>query len=43
MRVGAVAVSPDSSLFVTSPGAGRVTLWRARDLAVLGELRGPFG
>ncbi len=40
---GAVAVSPDSTLFVTSPGANRVTLWRARDLAVLGELRGPCG
>jgi WD40 repeat protein/DNA-binding SARP family transcriptional activator len=40
---GAVAVSPDSSLFVTSPGPNRVTLWRARDLAVLGELRGPCG
>ena len=38
---GAVAVSPDSSLFVTSPGPKRVTLWRARDLAVVGELRGP--
>ena len=41
--VGAVAVSPDSSLFVTSPGPNRVTIWRARDLAVLGELRGPCG
>jgi WD40 repeat protein/DNA-binding SARP family transcriptional activator len=40
---GAVAVSPDSSLFVTSPGPNRVTLWRARDLAVLAELRGPCG
>ena len=40
---GAVAVSPNSSLFVTSPGPNRVTLWRARDLAVLGELRGPCG
>jgi len=40
---GAVAVSPDSSLFVTSPGPNRVTLWRARDLAVVGELRGPCG
>ena len=38
---GAVAVSPDSSLFVTSPGPKRVTLWRARDVAVVGELRGP--
>jgi WD40 repeat protein len=39
----AVAVSPDGSLFVTSPAPGRVTLWRARDQAVLGELRGPSG
>jgi WD40 repeat protein/DNA-binding SARP family transcriptional activator len=39
----AVAVSPDSSLFVTTPGPNRVTLWRARDQAVLGELRGPCG
>jgi WD40 repeat protein/DNA-binding SARP family transcriptional activator len=38
---GAVAVSPDSALFVTSPGPRRVTLWRARDLKVLGELHGP--
>jgi WD40 repeat protein len=36
-------VSPDSSRFVTSPGPNRVTLWRARDLAILGELRGPLG
>lgn len=40
---GAVSVSPDNSLFVTSPGPHRVTLWRARDLAVLAELRGPCG
>jgi WD40 repeat protein/DNA-binding SARP family transcriptional activator len=40
---GAVAVSPDSSVFVTSPGPNRVTLWRARDLAVLAELRGQCG
>jgi WD40 repeat protein/DNA-binding SARP family transcriptional activator len=40
---GAVSVSPDSSLFVTSPGPNRVTVWRARDLAVLGELQGPCG
>ena len=40
---GAVAVNPDSSLFVTSPGPNRVTIWRARDLTVLGELRGPCG
>ena len=39
----AVAVSPNSSFFVTSPAPGRVTLWRARDQAVLGELRGPSG
>ena len=39
----AVAVSPDGSLFATSPAPGRVTLWRSRDQAVLGELRGPFG
>ena len=41
VAAGAVAVSPDSSLFVTSPGPKRVTLWRARDMAVVGELRGP--
>jgi len=40
---GAVAVSPDSSLFATSPGPDQVTIWRARDLAVLAQLRGPFG
>jgi WD40 repeat protein len=39
----AVAVSPDSAIFATSPAPGRVTLWRSRDQAVLGELRGPFG
>src|SRR5205823_2677192 len=39
----AAAVSLDSSHFVTSPGPNRVTLWRARDLAVLAELRGPCG
>lgn len=39
----AVAVSPDGKLFVTSPARNRVTLWRARDQAVLGELRGPCG
>ena len=38
----AVAVAPDGSLFATSPGRGRVTLWRASDQAVLGELRGPL-
>jgi WD40 repeat protein/DNA-binding SARP family transcriptional activator len=40
---GAVAVSPDSKLFATSPGPDRVTLWRVRDLAVVAELRGPCG
>jgi WD40 repeat protein/DNA-binding SARP family transcriptional activator len=40
---GAVAASPDSSMFVTSPGPNRVTVWRARDLAVLGELHGTGG
>ncbi|MBA3428766.1 MAG: winged helix-turn-helix domain-containing protein [Actinobacteria bacterium] len=39
----AVAVSPDSSLFVTSPAAGRVTIWRASDQAAVGELHGPSG
>jgi WD40 repeat protein len=39
----AVAVSPDNSFFVTSPAPGRITLWRAADQAVLGELRGPCG
>jgi WD40 repeat protein len=39
----AVAVSPDSSLFATSPAPNRVTVWRARDLSVVGELRGPCG
>ena len=33
----AVAVSPDSSLFATSPAPGRVTLWRTRDQAVVGR------
>jgi len=35
---GAVASSPDGTRFVTSPGPNRVTIWRTRDLAVLGEL-----
>jgi WD40 repeat protein len=39
----AVAVSPDGSLFATQPGRDRVTLWRASDLTVVGELRGPCG
>ncbi len=38
----AVAVTSDNSRFATSPGPGRVTLWRASDQAVLGELRGPL-
>ena len=37
-----VAVSPDSSLFATTPGARRVTLWRSRDHSVVGELHGPL-
>jgi WD40 repeat protein len=37
-----VAVSPDSSLFATTPGAKRVTLWRSRDHSVVGELHGPL-
>ena len=39
----AVAASPDSTHFATSPGPNRVTLWRSRDLAVVAELRGPCG
>jgi WD40 repeat protein/DNA-binding SARP family transcriptional activator len=39
----AVAVSPDGSLFVTSPGPDRVTLWRADDQSVVASLRGPCG
>jgi WD40 repeat protein/DNA-binding SARP family transcriptional activator len=39
----AVAVSPDSSLFATTPGPGRVTLWRTATQTVVGELRGPSG
>jgi WD40 repeat protein len=38
-----VAVSPSSSLFVTSPGPGRVTLWRAGSQTIVAALRGPFG
>lgn len=37
------AVSPDGSLFATSPKPGRVTLWHARDDAVVGEVSGPTG
>jgi WD40 repeat protein/DNA-binding SARP family transcriptional activator len=39
----AVAVSPDGSLFVTSPGPDRVTVWRADDESVVATLRGPCG
>ena len=39
----AVATSPDSAFFVTSAAADRVTIWRARDLRRVGELRGPCG
>jgi WD40 repeat protein/DNA-binding SARP family transcriptional activator len=42
-EAGAVAVSPDNSLFVTAPGRNRMTVWRARDLAVVAEFRGPYG
>jgi WD40 repeat protein/DNA-binding SARP family transcriptional activator len=40
---GATAVSPNSALFVTAPAPGHVTVWRARDQKVVGELRGPTG
>lgn len=39
----AVAVSPEGSLFATSPAPGRITIWRSRDERVVGELRGPSG
>jgi WD40 repeat protein len=39
----AVAVSPDSSLFATSPAPDRITIWRSRDEMVVGKLRGPVG
>ena len=39
----AVAVSPDGSLFATSPAPGRATLWRASDRSVSATLRGPLG
>jgi WD40 repeat protein/DNA-binding SARP family transcriptional activator len=39
----AVAVSPDGSLYATSPKPDRVTIWRSRDEAVLGQLDGPSG
>jgi WD40 repeat protein/DNA-binding SARP family transcriptional activator len=36
----AVATSPDGSLFATSPGPGRVTLWRTRDGSIERGLAG---
>jgi WD40 repeat protein/DNA-binding SARP family transcriptional activator len=39
----AVAVSPDASLFATSPAPDRVTIWGSRDERVVGELRGRSG
>jgi WD40 repeat protein len=39
----AVAVSPDGSLFATSPARNRITIWRSRDEARVGELHGPSG
>ena len=39
----AVAPSPDGSLFATSPGSGRVTLWRTRDESIERELAGSVG
>jgi WD40 repeat protein/DNA-binding SARP family transcriptional activator len=39
----ALAVSPDGRLFATVPAPNRVTVWRMRDQAVVGELRGPTG
>jgi WD40 repeat protein len=39
----ATAVSADSALFATSPGPGRITLWRARDETADGRLSGPTG
>jgi WD40 repeat protein len=39
----AVAVSPDNSLFATSPAPGHVTLWRSADESVVTQLEGPFG
>ena len=39
----AVAPSPDGSLFATSPGSGRVTLWRTRDESIERGLAGPTG
>jgi WD40 repeat protein len=40
---GAIAASPDSSLFVTSPGPNLVTIWRASTMEPLATLRGPCG
>ena len=37
----ASAVSPGGSLFATTPGRGRVTIWRSHDEAVVDELHGP--
>jgi len=39
----AVAASPDGALFATSPGAGRVTLWRTHEDRVERGLAGPTG
>jgi WD40 repeat protein/DNA-binding SARP family transcriptional activator len=39
----AVAASSDGARFVTPRAPGRVTVWRARDLRPVGELRGPTG
>lgn len=39
----AVAVSPDGSLFATSPAPNRITIRRSRDEMVAGRLRGPVG
>jgi WD40 repeat protein/DNA-binding SARP family transcriptional activator len=39
----AVTVSPDGSLFATSPAPDRITIWRSRDEMVAGKLRGPVG
>jgi WD40 repeat protein/DNA-binding SARP family transcriptional activator len=39
----AVAVSPNSALFATSPAPDRITIRRSRDETDVGELRGPVG
>jgi WD40 repeat protein/DNA-binding SARP family transcriptional activator len=36
-----VAVSPDGVLFATSPGPGRVTIWRTRNQTLVRALHGP--